>query len=363
MNNLLVLVVDDNAYIRTTIRKLLLKYDGIDDVMVAEDGEVGLAKCLKYDFDIIILDIEMPRMDGFTFLRLLMDRKPLPVIMLSTQYDHQSVLKAMELGAIDFISKPTSAQLDEIQIELKKKIEIALTYKSSSAKRILLANKEIKKEERHSSVFLPPNKLGIGKGEIQNNIIVAIGSSTGGPAALYNIFKTLELDSQTSILVSQHMPGSFTTAFAARLDNSSRYMINIAENGERVNGGHVYVSPGDRNLLLKKIGDSYYLELQEKAEEDNYVPSVSKLFNSVAQSVGDMAIGVILTGMGNDGADGLLEIKRKNGYTIAESQETAVVYGMPKEAVKIGAVDKTLPLMEIHKEIERRIEILKKKKK
>ena len=366
MKRPVVLVVDDSAFVRSILETLLNKIDIVDRVIVAENGEDGIKKVFKYKPDIIILDLDMPKMDGFTFLRMLMNKKSLPVIILSSQDDHTNVLKAMEAGAIDFISKPQSgsqANMEEIIPELKKKIEMTFEFRADSAKIVNSENLKIRKVENYDSVFLPPEKLFKGEGDTEKNIIVAIGSSTGGPAALYQIFKTLEVRRQMAILVSQHMPGSFTTAFAERLDKISAYMIKIGEHGERVRGGFAYISPGDKNMTLKKVGESYYLEINEKSPEDHYVPSINKLFYSVAHSVGKSSIGVILTGMGNDGAEGLLEIKNKNGYTIAESEESAIVYGMPREAYRIGAVDRKIPLRDISNAIERKADILIKRNK
>ncbi len=350
-----VLIVDDSAYVRTKLSELLSMQEELGEIVTAVDGEDALKKVIKHNPDVIILDLEMPRMDGFTFLRLLLDRKPIPVIVLSAKGNYYNIIKAMELGAIDFIHKPmngTTPELESIVTELKEKIQLAKSFNPTSARtRFQDFWKTSKSSFSYESVFLPPEKTIIAEEEIENLIIISIGASTGGPAALYQIMSSLRLNENVAIVIGQHMPENFIQPFAERLDRVSSYIVKKGEHGEMLRGGTAYISPSSKNMIIAKKGKRVIIELKSISESDRYVPSINKLFYSVAQIAKDKAMGVILTGMGYDGVEGLMEIKMNSGYTIAESEETAVVFGMPREAIRKGAVDKVLPLREIPSEI------------
>jgi len=341
-----VLIVDDSAYTRQTMKKIVEDDDSLEVVGIASDGVDAMAKSLRLKPDIITLDFEMPGMDGFTFLRWLMREQPTPVIMVSSHADSRTVFKALELGAVDFIAKPTrraSVELQTIEKDLIRKIKgiknIRLDILSKNLE--LLDREEAPAEPRHSRTSRSAVEL------------VAIGSSTGGPAALQIILTRLPSDFMSAMVISQHMPKGFTGPLSERLDKMCQVRIKEASDGDILTRGTVYICPGGFHLGLKKRGERSQIVLKESRVSDKYTPSVDHMMSSVAELYGSTSMGVILTGMGNDGKHGMLEIKKQGGYTIAESEETAVVFGMPGEAIKNGAVDTILPLQEIPAEIIR----------
>ena len=351
-----VLVVDDSAYVRTTLTELLSKQKELGEILTAVDGEDALRKVIKYKPDVIILDLEMPRMDGFTFLRLLLDRKPIPVIVLSAKSNYYNIIKAMELGAIDFIPKPmngNSPEIESIINELKEKILISQSFNpgSASVRYKDFWGKSSTSSYNYEVVFLPPEKTLISERSTKNLIIVGIGASTGGPAALYQIMSSVKINENVAFVIAQHMPDNFIDAFAERLDRVSSYIVKRGEQGETLRGGTAYISPSSKSMIIAKKGKKLIIEMKRITERDKYAPSIDKLFFSLAEVIGQKAMGVILTGMGNDGVEGLLELRLQNGHTVAEAEETAVVFGMPREAIKRGAVEKVLPLRDIPGEI------------
>jgi len=326
---------------------MLAGSSSIDVVGTAPDGEQGLKKALELKPDIITLDLEMPVMDGFTFLRLLMVRMPTPVIVISGRNDEANVFKALELGAVDFLSKPTnriSKELLNIENELISKV-MALSD--------LEMDNITKRMGRHDDGVAMARKPDVDhqkKGSARFEIM-AIGSSTGGPPALQSLFTALPPDFPLSIVVSQHMPPGFTQAFAERLNRLLPFHVKEAKNDDRVSGGQILIAPGGHHLTFRKDKDEIKAVIGPRDSKDMYAPSVDRMFTSVAEAFQEKAIGVILTGMGNDGTKGLRDIKKSKGYVIAESQETAIVYGMPREAVNSGVVDKILPLNEISNQV------------
>lgn len=348
-----VLVVDDSAYTRQIIKKILEQDSSLEVAGVASDGIDAMAKTLRLKPDIITLDFEMPEMDGFSFLRWLMKERPTPVIMVSSHGDSRTVFKALELGAVDFIAKPTrraSIELQTIEKDLIRKVKGIKDIRLD----ILSKNLELlDQEEAYEEIEE--------KGKKQNIQIVAIGSSTGGPAALQIVLTRLPAGFQAGIVISQHMPRGFTGPLSERLDKLSQLRIKEAENGDTVEAGYVYICPGGYHLGLNKKGQKTIILLKEGRLVDKYVPSVDYMMKSVAQNYGSGSLGVVLTGMGNDGKDGVLEIKSKGGYTIAESEASAVVFGMPAEAIKTGAVDAVLPISEVPAEIIRMVNSTKSK--
>jgi two-component system chemotaxis response regulator CheB len=339
-----VLVVDDSAYSRQTIKKMLETDHNIEVVGIASDGIDAMAKTLRLRPDLITLDFEMPDMDGFSFLRWLMKERPTPVIMVSSHSDTKTVFKALELGAVDFIAKPTkraSSELHGIEKDLLSKVRGIKNLRMDKLSRNLqLLNVD--------TGITPEDEYSIGEIEV-----VAIGASTGGPAALQIILTRLPHDFSASVLISQHMPKGFTRPLAERLDRLSEVRIKEAENGDIIEKGKVLLCPGGSHLTLRKRGANCYVNLKESTGEDKYVPSVDIMMTSTAEHYGSSAMGVVLTGMGNDGKKGILEIKSRGGYTIAESEETAVVFGMPAEVISTGAVDKVLPLSDVPIELVR----------
>lgn len=337
-----VLIVDDSAYSRQTIKKMLETDPNIEIIGIASDGIDAMAKTLRLGPDLITLDFEMPGMNGFSFLRWLMKERPTPVIMVSSYSDTKTVFKALELGAVDFIAKPTkkaSAELRGIEKDLLSKVRgIKNLRMDKLSKNLQLLNVDI-----GVTTAIEPS--------IGNIDVVAIGTSTGGPSALQIILTRLPHDFPAAVLISQHMPKGFTGPLAERLDKLSEISIKEAEDGDIVEIGKVFICPGGSHMTLRKKGRKCHVMLKEATYEDRYVPSVDIMMKSAAEHYGNRAMGVVLTGMGNDGKKGILEIKSRGGYTIAESEETAVVFGMPAEVINTGAVDKVLPLPEVSVEL------------
>jgi len=337
-----VLIVDDSAYSRQTIRKMLETDPNIEVIGIASDGIEAMAKTLRLRPDLITLDFEMPAMDGFSFLRWLMKEKPIPVIMVSSYSDTKTVFKALELGAVDFIAKPTkkaSVELQSIEKDLLTKVKgIRNLRMDKLSKNLSLLGGEVE----------APVKAEAAAGGIE---VVAIGSSTGGPAALQIILTRLPHNFSAGVVISQHMPKGFTRPLAERLDNLSKIRVKEAEDGDIIEPGRALICPGGHHMLLKKKGRGCQAQLKEAVQEDKYVPSVDMMMSSAAEHYGTRTMGVVLTGMGNDGKKGMLEIKSKGGYTIAESEETAVVFGMPAEVISAGAADHVLPISEIPMEL------------
>ncbi len=341
-----ILIVDDSAYTRQMIKRIVEQDPGLEVVGVASSGIDAMAKTLRLSPDIITLDFEMPEMDGFSFLRWLMHEKPTPVIMVSSYNDSKTVFKALELGAVDFIAKPTrraSVELQSIEKDLLRKVRGIKNIRMD----ILSKNLELLAGEKRGEA--EEEEAG---GEIR---VVAIGSSTGGPAALQIILTRLPADFSAAVVVSQHMPKGFTGPLAERLNRLSQVRIREAKDLDLVEPGTVLICPGGNHLGLKKKGRGAVVLLKEGKLTDKYVPSVDYMMKSVAEVFGHNSMGVILTGMGNDGRNGMVEIKMKGGYTIAESEETAVVFGMPAEAIKAGAARTVLPISEIPSEIINRV--------
>jgi two-component system, chemotaxis family, protein-glutamate methylesterase/glutaminase len=337
-----ILIVDDSAYTRQVIKKIVEQDSGVEVVGIASSGIDAMAKTLRLSPDIITLDFEMPEMDGFSFLRWLMHEKPTPVIMVSSHNDSKTVFKALELGAVDFIAKPTrraSIELQSIEKDLLRKVRGIKNIRMD----ILTRNLELLGREEGEAAE---------EEEVAGDIrVVAIGSSTGGPAALQIVLTRLPADFEAAVVVSQHMPKGFTGPLSERLNKLSQVRIKEAADLDPVEPGTVLICPGGYHLGLKKKGQGAVVVLKEGKLTDKYVPSVDYMMKSVADVFGRNSMGVILTGMGNDGRNGMVEIKTKGGYTIAESEESAVVFGMPGEAIKAGAARTVLPISAIPAEI------------
>ncbi|MGE6763608.1 chemotaxis-specific protein-glutamate methyltransferase CheB [Corallococcus interemptor] len=330
---LTVLVIDDSATNRRTLTTLL---ESSGEVMVldwAQDGEEGLKKVLDLKPDVVTLDLEMPRLGGHTFLRLLMRAAPTPVIVISSYAHKSDVFKALELGAFDFIAKPpqgTPAALEQLKRELIDKV---------------LAARHVKSGGRHGAT----PRASLLSGEVPQ--VIAVGASTGGPPAVQRLLEGLAAEPNVSVLVGQHMPSQFTRAFAERLDRIGPFTVTEACEGDVVKAGHVYIAPGGRHLLLSDRTGRLELRTPSPVPADKYAPSVDRLFESAAEVLGPRAVAVVLTGMGADGAQGVRAVRREGGETWAESEDTAVVYGMPKEAIATGAVSRVLALDHIGPEL------------
>jgi two-component system chemotaxis response regulator CheB len=325
-----VLVIDDSAHNRHTLTTLLESASDVRVLDRAADGEEGLKKVMELKPDVVTLDLEMPRLGGYTFLRLLMRTVPTPVIVISS-YSHKSdVFKALELGAFDFIAKPprgTREALDGLRNELLEKVRAA---------------RHVRPGQRHAA---PGARAMAVAGELP--LVVAVGASTGGPPAVQRLLEGLASEPTPCVLVSQHMPSQFTRAFAERLDRIGPFTVTEACDGDVVQPGHVYIAPGGRHMVVADRGSKLELHTPPPTPLDKYAPSVDRLFTSVAQVLGPRALAVVLTGMGADGAEGAREVARAGGEVWAESEETAVVFGMPGEAIATGAVKRVLRLGEM----------------
>jgi two-component system, chemotaxis family, protein-glutamate methylesterase/glutaminase len=336
------LIVDDSAIVRKILSEELSKFPDIEVVGTAPDPFVARDKILKLQPQVITLDIEMPRMDGLTFLRKLMKYFPLPVIIVSslTPKGSKMALEAMEIGAIDVIGKPGgSYSVGDMSDTLAEKIRIA-----SVANIRHRSGYESNSEEPEPIRALTET----------TNKIIAIGASTGGTEALRDVLSKMPPNSP-GIVVVQHMPANFTTAFAERLNGLSQITVKEAEDNDAVIQGKALIAPGNQHMLLRRSGARYYVEVKDGPRVQHQRPSVDVLFKSTAKNAGSNSIGVILTGMGADGAEGLLEMKQAGARTIAQDERTCVVFGMPKEAIKIGSVDKVVPLGQVAQEILRMV--------
>jgi two-component system chemotaxis response regulator CheB len=337
------LVIDDSAYNRVTIARMLAT-DGVEVVATAVNGEDGIKQVLRHSPDVITLDLEMPVMDGFSFLRWLMQNRPTPVIVVSSRSSDRSVFKALDLGAIDFISKPggrVSPRLEEIQRDLIEKVKQVAYVRIENVR------------AREESVAPPIAKAPAGEvGGTQSIELIAIGCSTGGPPALQHLFQSLPL-MPIPIVVAQHMPPTFTRLFAERVDRLTKYNVKEAVDGERLTPGCIYVAPGGMQMEVARSNGSLLGRVMPPDSGDLYAPSVDRLFASASEAVGDKLVAVILTGMGDDGAKAIRRVHARGGKTIAESSDTAIIFGMPNEAIKTGAVDQVLPLNAIAGAIER----------
>jgi two-component system, chemotaxis family, protein-glutamate methylesterase/glutaminase len=340
MSRVRVLVVDDSAYNRRTISELLEEIEGIEVVGKAVDGNDALRLVAELEPDLITLDLEMPRMDGFTFLRLLMARRPTPVIVVSGYANQENVFRALELGAVDFIAKPArmvTADLSSIRSEIRRVVNVArkLSPHSLGAARARV---------RSDSTRAPVAKVVTG-GIPQR--LVAIGASTGGPSALVEIFRHFPSTLRGAVIVAQHMPERFTTTFAERLDRVSGLSVREASGRTELFAGTALVCPGGRCLHVRREGERFFAEVVHPGPDDRYVPSVDRLFTSVAEAAGERAIAAVLTGMGDDGARGAVSLKARHGRVFIESPETAVIYGMPGAVERVGAFDEMLPLRQL----------------
>jgi two-component system chemotaxis response regulator CheB len=334
-----ILVVDDSAFSRKVIARILETIPGVQVVDTAVDGQDALKKTMRHRPDLITLDLEMPHMDGFTFLRWLMASIPTPVIVVSAQEADDNVFKAMDLGAVDFVVKPTryaSMQLEEIKVDLIEKV-LATP---------LLAMRKIKdrmEEQKTQNLKLPVAPTS----PAERPKVVGIASSTGGPPAIQAILGQLPSDFDVPIVIAQHMPPSFTALFAERLNKYTTLRVKEAANEEPMQPGHVYIAPGGMHLVVERRTGKTVLCTREKEMDPRYHPSANVLFRSIAEELESRCVGVVLTGMGDDGKEGLKEMKDKGAITIAESDKTAIIFGMPQESIKAGVVDYILPLHEI----------------
>jgi two-component system chemotaxis response regulator CheB len=341
-----VLIVDDSAIVRQTLADILSSDPQIEVMAVASDPFVAADRMRLEVPDVITLDVEMPRMDGLTFLHKIMSQHPIPVVMCSSlaESGSETVMKALEYGAVDVIQKPrvgTKQFLEESRIRICDTVKAAAL--SGTKKRPAKAMRDVGPKLNADAVLAKSTSNAM----IQTTEkVVVVGASTGGTEALRIFLEALPPDAP-GIVIVQHMPETFTAAFARRLDSICRVSIKEAAADDTVLRGRVLIAPGNRHLLLKRSGARYYVEVRDGPLVSRHRPSVDVLFRSTARYAGKNAVGVIMTGMGDDGANGLLEMKEAGAATIAQNEATCVVFGMPQEAIKRGAAQLVLPLEEI----------------
>ncbi|MDH5408465.1 MAG: chemotaxis response regulator protein-glutamate methylesterase [Gammaproteobacteria bacterium] len=348
MSKIGVLVIDDSALIRKLLTEILNKDPQIQVLDSAADPYIAREKIKKLNPDVLTLDVEMPKMDGITFLKNLMRLRPMPVVMVSTMTEQgaEVTLEALEYGAVDYVTKPNLnvvESMDDYAAEIIEKVKIASKAKVRSIEDRI---KTEKVEPKLSADAIIEKREG-GKSHLKTTEkIIAIGASTGGTEAIREVLEGMPANSP-GIVVTQHIPAAFSKSFANRVNSVSALTVTEAKDGDQIIPGHAFIAPGDRHLIVERSGARYYCRLNDGPPVNRHIPSVDVLFRSVAQNVGPNAIGVILTGMGDDGAAGLLEMKEQGAPTVAQDEKTSVVWGMPGEAVKLGAVDKELPLEKI----------------
>lgn len=333
-----VLVVDDLELTRRKIVKILSISPFIQVIGTAVNGNDAIRKVMALKPDVVTLDLEMPGMDGFTFLRWLMKNSPRPVLVISSNDSNRVVFKALELGAVDFLVKPATTESDQThffrKLLLSRIKKIARLSSDTIVSRVNLFS-----EASQLKSFISHKK-----GRIE---LIVIGASTGGPPAIHHIIASLPADFDKNIVIIQHMPKGFTKPFADRLARSTQNQVREAENGSEFDTGVIYVAPGGFHLIPKSSGTSIYMTLEPKKNTDKYVPSIDKFMIPAANIFGPRILGILMTGMGNDGIRGFRAIKNMGGVTMAESEKTALVYGMPKEAIKNSLVDHIVDLQDI----------------
>ncbi len=353
-NKLRVLVVDDSAVVRQSLSSILGSDPDIEVMGTAADPIIAVKKIMKEVPDVITLDIEMPRMDGLTFLRKIMSQHPIPVVIISslTTEGTETAMKALEYGASEIIGKPA---MNAAKFINESKIMICDAVKAASQAK--LSRKKIV----NNAPTLPPPKLEVKpkysadvilqRGSASDRItltekVIVLGASTGGTEAIRTFLRNLP-PKMPGIAIVQHMPEGFTKSFANSLNNICDLEVKEAENGDKLYQGRVLIAAGNYHMLLKRVGKEYFVEVKEGPLVNRHRPSVDVLFRSASRYAGKNAIGILLTGMGNDGAKGLLELKESGANTIAQDEQSSVVYGMPKEAVKLGAANHILSLDQI----------------
>jgi two-component system chemotaxis response regulator CheB len=354
-----VLIIDDSATVRQTLASILESDPQIEVLGVASDPFVAAKRIAEEIPEVITLDVEMPRMDGITFLRKLMAQKPIPVVMCSslTEAGSETLLQALEAGAVDIILKPKVGVADHL---LESKIRICDAVKAAAGARLAGSRRPAPQFARPdpgpekkltADAMLPPPTGGRAMARTTESV-VCVGASTGGTEALRVLLEGLPPDSPGMVIV-QHMPEKFTASFARRLDSLCAVEVKEAEDGDTVRRGRVLIAPGNKHTLLERSGARYYVSVKDGPLVSRHRPSVDVLFRSATRSAGSNAVGVIMTGMGDDGARGLAEMKQAGAFTLAQDEATSVVFGMPKEAIALGCVDRVVALQGLAAEVLR----------
>jgi two-component system chemotaxis response regulator CheB len=340
-----VLIVDDSAVVRQTLEAVISSDHELEVMGTAGDPFLAAEKMREDAPDVLTLDIEMPRMDGLTFLHKIMTQHPIPVVIISSlaEAGSETAMKALEYGAVDIILKPklgTRGFLEESRVIVCDAVKAAAAAKLKKAS--ARSHGHVEKKLTADAVLPPPTKA---MARTTEKVLV-VGASTGGTEAISDFLRAMPMDSP-GIVIVQHMPEKFTAAFARRLDNECAISVKEAEDDDTVIRGRALIAPGNRHMLLKRSGARYYVEVKDGPLVSRHRPSVDVLFRSAAQYAGKNAIGVIMTGMGDDGARGMKEMKDAGAYNMAQDEASCVVFGMPKEAIKHGGVDLVLPLDKI----------------
>lgn len=338
-----VLVVDDSAVVRQAMQAILSQDPDLEVVATASDPVAAAERIKQMVPDVITLDVEMPRMDGITFLRRLMAQKPIPVVMCSSLVTDKSetLMQALEAGAVEVVCKPELGVREFFEESCQR-----ICHSVKAAAQARLSKRRVVKVEQKltaDAVLAAPSTTAMAR---TTDKIIAIGASTGGTEALATLLSNMPIDCPP-IAIVQHMPGTFTNAFAERLNGSCAITVKEAKTGDSMLRGHALIAPGNQHLLLTRSGANYGVEVREGPLVSRHRPSVDVLFRSVARVAGKNALGVILTGMGDDGARGMLEMRQAGARTLGQNEASCVVYGMPKEAMKSGGVEKELPLEQI----------------
>jgi len=343
-----VLIVDDSSVVRQTMKNILESDRKIEVIGTANDPFIAAQKIRKEVPDVIVLDVQMPKMDGITFLQKIMNQHPIPVVICSmlTEKNSALALKALEYGAVEVLQKPrmgTKQFLEESKILICDAIKAASQV---TPKRITGIPRKIEPKLTADAVLWKPSHHEL---LVTTDKVIVVGASTGGTEALRSFLSSMPLDSPGMVIV-QHMPEHFTTAFAKRLDSLCRISVKEAENRDSVLKGRALIAPGNCHTILKRSGTRYYVEVKDGPLVSRHRPSVDVLFRSASRYAGNNVIGIIMTGMGSDGARGMKEMKDSGAITIAQDKESCVVFGMPYEAIKLGCVDHVLPLDAIPQE-------------
>lgn len=350
-----VLIIDDSALVRQMLTSIFEKASGIEVVGTAQDPIIARNKIKQLNPDVLTLDVEMPRMDGLTFLSNLMRLRPMPVVMVSslTQKGADVTLDALELGAVDFVSKPSALgrDLEKYADEIVAKVRMAAGASVSAVKRHAVshstASTVVSSNQSADAVLSKKSSRGHFR---TTEKIIALGASTGGTEATARVLEVLP-SGFPAIVISQHLPVSFSASYAQRLDRNCQMKVKLAEHGEQIIPGHVYLAPGEQHLLVERDGARYVCKLNDGPPVNRHRPSVDVMFRSVAQNVGPNALGVLLTGMGADGAEGMKEMLDAGAFTVAQDEASSVVWGMPGAACKLGAakevkaLDKVAPTL------------------
>ncbi len=344
MNKIKVLIVDDSALVRETLCDVLSSDPQIEVIATASDPYIAAQKLREQIPDVITLDIEMPNMDGLTFLEKLMSQHPIPVVICSSLAETTSAsgLRALELGAVDIISKPkigTKQFFEDSRTQICDIIKAAAQVEA----KIILPKRKVEPKLSADVILAKANMKSM---ITTTEKVIVVGASTGGTEALTTFLTAFPLDSP-GILIVQHMPEHFTKSFADRLDSICKITVKEAENNDTVLRGRALIAPGGKHMILKRSGAKYYVEVRDGSLVSRHRPSVDVLFRSAARYAGKNCVGVIMTGMGDDGAKGMLEMKEAGAYNFAQDEATSLIFGMPKEAIKMGGVDMIMPLNQL----------------